>query len=174
MSLIPAPSVHPRTLRSLWEHYERGNDVALAALLCREARRGVPALYGVFSDHPLGDDWRDFAFNAVARYLERRRGTVYVVANPVHANLYKVGQTRGDVRQRLKSLNSAGVVGFFLEVAHQVVADRFFVETQAQKRLTTTCERHKEFFRCTYQLAQQAIETAAQQDARALSQLGAG
>lgn len=164
-------STNPATLRALWAHFESGRGAPLAALLCREARRGRSEVLDSFAGHPLADDWRDFAWASVQDYLNARRGRVYVVTNPVHGGLYKVGQTREDMQARLRTLNSAGVVGYFVEVYSVLVLDRFHVERAAQRALARTAVQHKEFFQCDYETATRALEAAAAQDATALTAL---
>lgn len=165
-----APVTNAATLRALWSHFEAGRAQRLASLLCREARLGRAAM-SCFVGHPLEDDWRDFASQSLQEYLQTRRGRVYVVTNPVNAGLYKVGQTREDMAARLKSLNSAGVVGYFVEVHSVVVSDRFYVERAAQRRLAQSAARHKEFFQCDFGTAMQALQVAAAADEAALARL---
>jgi hypothetical protein len=165
MPLVRTHHLHPATAAALWSHFETGRASALAALLCKEVRRGLTRPYDSFAGHVLEDDWRDFALQSVREYLMPRAGHVYVVANPVNAGLYKVGQTKNDVRKRLKSLNSAGVVGYFLEVSSRQVQDRFWVEAHAQRALAAVAQQHKEFFKCSYEQAMTAVEDAANRDA---------
>lgn len=124
-----------------------------------------------FGDHPLGDDWRDFALKSVQAWVTDRQGIVYVVANPMHLGFYKVGQTGASLAERLQTLNSAGVVGQFVEVHQAAVPDRFAVEAAVHRSLTETVPRHKEFFQCTAYQAIAAVELHASQERQAVAGL---
>lgn len=163
--------LHTATSAALWSHFEAGRSEALAALLCKEVRRGLTRPYESFSGHVLEDDWRDFALQSVRAHLAARAGYVYVVVNPVNPTLFKVGQTKRSVSERLASLNSAGVVGYFLEVASFPVHDRFWVEASAQRALAGLAEQHKEFFKCSSEQAVAAVRAAAEADNRYASSL---
>jgi hypothetical protein len=170
----PLP-LHSASRRTLWTLFQAGDGARLGAYLCDLARRGHADLLATFADHPLADDWRDMAWSCVQAHLAKTGGTVYVVANPVHVDLYKVGQTRGSVGERIKSLDSAGVVGYFVPVASHVVADRFAVEAAVHRRLRQRegCQQHKEFFACTWQQAISALEAEVAHEQSALAQFKA-
>lgn len=156
--------MHAATLRALWGHFEASRSGPLAEVLCREARAGRSNVLDAFTSHPLADDWRDFAWQSLQDHFTQRQGRVYVAGNPVNPGLYKVGQTKGSVDARFKSLTTAGVVGYFVEVSSKLVTDRFEVERTAHQLLAKQAPRHKEFFQCGYDLAVQALELAALTD----------
>lgn len=172
---MPAPlCLHSACRRALWTLFQSGDALRLGAYLCELARRGHRGLLATFDEHPLADDWRDLAWSGVQAHLQKAGGTVYVVANPVHVDLYKVGQTRGSVGERIKSLDSAGVVGYFVPVASYCVQDRFAVEAAVHRRLHRAgCQRHKEFFQCTWQEATAALEEEVAHEQAALAQFRA-
>jgi hypothetical protein len=147
----------------------------MGSYLCKLARRGHADLLATFDEHPLGDDWKDFAFEGLRNHFASSAGTVYVVTNPVHVNLYKVGQTQGAVAERISSLNSAGVVGYFIAVTDVQVKDRFAVEAAVHRVLRSRegSQSHKEFFQCTWDVATGALREQVAQEAAALAQFEA-
>ena len=153
--------LHASTLRSLWGLFLKNDAEELAQRLTQLALEGHRALLATFADHPLADDWHDFAAQALTDFFEKRRGTVYVVTNPVHEGLYKVGHTGGALSARLKSLNSAGVVGSFVVVDHVEALDRFAVEKMAHRELALVAQQHKEFFKADFPTVSQAVRAAA-------------
>lgn len=161
---------NPLTLRALWTAYERQDSPRVARLLCALARRGERNPMASFSDHPFADDFTDFAANAVSEHLRRRQGIVYVVANPVNKGFYKIGVTAHDVKKRLRSLRSAGVVGEFFEVDAVFALDRFAAEKRAHRKMAAVAPKHKEFFVTEYKVAIEAVQTSAAVENKVLSQ----
>jgi hypothetical protein len=129
-------------------------------------------LLATFDEHPLADDWKDAAYEGLRKHFDNCAGTVYVVTNPVHVNLYKVGQTQRAVDDRITSLNSAGVVGYFIPVADVQVQDRFAVEAAVHRLLKSRddAQFHKEFFSCTWDVAINALHEQTSIEAEHLAQ----
>jgi T5orf172 domain len=138
---------------TLIRHFERMDGARTAEILFDLARKGTKDPLSVLFGHPLEDEWRDFAGAAARDRIQKRRGTVYVVANPVHAGLYKIGVTKGDLSKRLRSLKTAGVVGEFLEIDQFQALDRFAAEKMAHRNLSKVAQRHKEFFATDWKTA---------------------
>ena len=171
--MLPAPTpLHSSSRRALWTLFETEQSARMGSYLCKLARRGHANLLATFDDHPIGDDWKDFAFAAIHSHFARCSGTVYVVTNPVHVNLYKVGQTQGEVAERISSLNSAGVVGYFVPVTDVQVKDRFAVEAAVHRvlRAREGTQSHKEFFQCTWDVATEALREQVVRENAALAQ----
>lgn len=164
--------LHNASHRALWSLFATAQSARLGSYLCKLARRGHTNLLATFNEHPLGDDWKDFAHEALRSHFVRSAGTVYVVTNPVHVNLYKVGQTQGDVQERISSLNSAGVVGYFVPVTDVQVKDRFAVEAAVHRvlRARKGTQNHKEFFECTWDVAMEALREQVARENAALVQ----
>lgn len=169
------PVLHPTSRKALWNLFQNEQAVRLGTYLCELARRGHTNILSTFDDHPLADDWQDFAWQSLKEHFSRTEGTVYVVTNPVHVNLYKIGQTRGAVGERIKSLDSAGVVGYFVPVASRQVADRFAVEVAVRRalRLKEGRQTHKEFVACTWEEAIAALEAETARETEVLAQFKA-
>lgn len=162
------------TKRALWAQFEREQGPSLARLLCDLSRRGHRELLSTFYGHPLADYWKDFALESLTAFVEKRKGVVYVAANPVNRGFNKVGQTKNCVEERLQSLNTAGVVGYFVKVYSVEVSDRFAVEAAAHRYLARAAPVHKEFFLCDWQTAVDAVVAAADQDEKDLEHLWNG
>lgn len=154
------PATSPLTLRALWAAYERQDAPRVARLLCALARRGEKSPMASFSEHPFADDFTDFAAAAVADHLRQRQGIVYVVANPVNRGFYKIGVTAHDVKKRLRSLRSAGVVGEFVEVDAVFALDRFAAEKRAHRKMAAVAPQHKEFFVTDFRVASEAVQSS--------------
>jgi hypothetical protein len=159
----------PKT-RLLARLFEEHNAPRTAEVLLDGVRSGVRDPLNSLFGHPLEDEWVDFAAHAVRERLQKRMGTVYVVTNPVHKDLYKVGMTSSSLEKRLRSLKTAGVVGEFIEVDQVQVLDRFVVERMAHHALASKAERHKEFFVTDWRSARLAILEAAAMDNHRLLQ----
>lgn len=150
--------------RALQRLIDSGDQNRLAKALLTMARMGEKNPLSVLHGHPLQDEWMDFAAGAVRQYVLHRSGTVYVVANPVHVNLYKVGVTKGPLEKRLRSLKTAGVVGEFIEIDQVFALDRFAAERLAHHILSSRVERHKEFFVTDYQTACAVVRKTVEAD----------
>lgn len=157
-----------RTLRTLWSCFEQDDGARAAQKLCKLVRRGVTDPLELFADHPLADEWRDFALKSVHDFLRQRTGLVYVATNPVHAGVYKIGVTAFDVRKRMSSLKTAGVLGSFIEVGQERALDRFQAEARALREMAQRGERHKELFRTSYATALRCVDQGVSQDNAAL------
>lgn len=153
-----------RALTALWRCFEAGRAGRTALILCAMARRGVHSPLDLFYDHPLCDEWRDFAYCAVEDHLRKRKGIVYVVTNPMNPGFYKIGVTGFDVNKRLRSLKSAGVVGEFVEVETAVALDRYSAESRAHQAMQKNFPRHKEFFFTDYKTASKVMRQSVASD----------
>lgn len=151
-------------LRALSRLFEKGDRVRTAKTLCEMAHQGVNNPLGVFFDHPLEDDWMDFAGQSLHEHFKRRKGFVYVVANPIHKHWYKVGMTAGSVEKRLRSLNTAGVIGDFIEIDQAYAFDRFSAEKMSHQTLSLLAQKHKEFFVTNWQTACHAMRESVSRD----------
>ncbi len=158
------PDVTQSNIQSLIRHFERNDGSRTSEILFLMARRGINDPLASLFGHPLEDYWRDFAGESVRDRIEKRNGIVYVVANPVHKGLYKIGLTAGNLEKRLRSLNTAGVVGEFIEIGHAHAFDRFVVEKMAHRKLSKVTQRHKEFFVTDWKVACQAVQDSASAD----------
>jgi hypothetical protein len=144
--------------------FERKDGTRTSEILFSMARKGIMDPMSSLFDHPLEDDWRDFAGAAVHERIEKRKGIVYVVANPVNNGLYKVGLTGGILEKRIRSLKTAGVVGEFIEVDHAHALDRFAAEKMAHRALGAVSQSHKEFFVTDWKTACQAVQDSVASD----------
>lgn len=88
-------------------------------------------------------------------------GYVYVLSNPGHRGLLKVGFTTKDVEKRVKELQTAGTPYDFKIVARFRVAEPRLVEQKAHKLLARQ-RANKEWFRVSLVEAQAAIQKAAE------------
>lgn len=141
----------------------------LAKALLEMARGGISRPLDAFADHPLADEWHDFAHAAVCAHLDSRRGLVYVASNPVHVGLYKVGSTAGETTAaRLKSLRTAGVVGEFHEIESFACLDRFGAERRAHRAMATQSQQHKEFFVTDHRTVTDVVRDCVASDNAAL------
>lgn len=152
--------------RSLWSAFEEGDKKKLAQGLVDLARAGFKNPATVFSDHPLYDDFMDFATASIQEFIQNRRGIIYVVHNPINRNFYKIGLTgAATLEKRLRSLNSAGVVGEIHEVERAYALDRFGAEGQAHKQMGKHTVQHKEYFVCDdYKLVSSVMQDAVKED----------
>lgn len=60
---------------------------------------------------PVIDDCREYALETISNLLDKRNGKVYIANNLNHIHLLKIGRTFKDIKDRERSLNSAGVIG---------------------------------------------------------------
>lgn len=144
--------------------YERGDEGRMAKLLFGLARRGHDNPLLAMRGHPLEDEWMDFAIRSVRKHQANRSGFVYVVANPVFRRLYKVGSTSKSLEQRIRSLETAGVVGEFVEVFQSPAIDRFAAEARAHRALSAMANQYKEFFDIDWQTACRVTREAVECD----------
>lgn len=156
----------PAKQRLLWRAFEDGDKKKIATVLLELARTGVRHPMLSFSDHPLYDDFIDFCSSAIADFLKGRGGLIYVVHNPAMPGFYKIGLTRSaTIDKRLKSLNSAGVVGKIYEVDCALAIDRFGAEAAAHKEMGRHAQQHKEYFACAdYRLVSAVMKKAVDSD----------
>lgn len=106
---------------------------------------------------PLMDECREFAYEEVARHLERRKGKVYIANNLLHYNHLKIGRTRKSIPERERSLNSAGVVGEIKIMYHVDCIDATMAESLIHRRLAAY-HQEKEFFDVPLDMAIHTME----------------
>lgn len=116
-----------------------------ARLLAVLINRGTADLFPAFDDHPLADDWRDFAWSSLEAWIKGRNGYVYVMVHPLYPGWAKVGRTRLAPENRAKMLTSEGVLGQFALAGAVRAADDWGLERRLHRALATW-PRHKEFF----------------------------
>lgn len=150
--------------------YERGDEARMAKLLFGLVRRGHANPLQAMNGHPFEDEWLDFATRSVRKHQAARFGYVYVVANPVFRGLYKVGSTSKGLDQRMRTLETAGVIGKFVEIFQAPALDRFAAEARAHRNLGAIAKRHKEFFAVDWQTACRVVQEAVQCDNALLTQ----
>lgn len=118
-----------------------------AQLLVKCIREGYTDLKADMLDHPIGDEWFDFARDGLAAHWQASRGHLYAAANPVTPNFIKVGLTARSPEKRLQQLNNSAVIGTYIFVETWAVHDRFYLEKAAHRALRAlgiAC--HKEHF----------------------------
>jgi hypothetical protein len=100
----------------------------------------VRSVYTVSEGNPVGTYW------------------VYILAHPVEDNIYKIGYTHKDPRERLKEINSqTGVVGEYRLVYMFRTCDGLFLENMVHKELSSLrLHSRKEHFQVS---REKAIET---------------
>lgn len=166
-----APELSEVTAKALWRLFENGDAKALAKRIFQLARSHHRVLQA-FSGHPFEDDWLDFAHESLRAHVARCTGFVYAAANPVHMNIYKVGQTGTTVEERLKALVNEGVFGHFEHVHAVRVPDRFYAEAQVHQRLALKVQRHKEFFKTSHALVIQVMDAVQLEEQLLLKSMG--
>lgn len=138
-------NIHPSSRAALRRAFHADDHEKAALLALALARKGVPRVDLLLADTPLGDDFSDFIYEAVARFYSDARGHLYVVTNPTYRDFFKVGMTSRSPAQRLAELNNEAVLGEFVLVQSWEVYDRYWLEKEAHRRLADS-PRQKEFF----------------------------
>lgn len=142
---------------------------ALALTLLREGWGWAT----LFCGHPLEDEWRDWAFQALQAYLAPRAGWVYVAVNPAtHVPVTKVGQSRKPPQQRVSALRTAGVLGGYHLLDFWSVADRHYTEAAILRRLRAHFESDRELFNAPTQDVLTIARDVVQGEGRWCAQLG--
>lgn len=136
-------------LPALFDAFSRQDSLSHGRLLARAIRTQDGSLSRALLEHPLGDEWLDFAQQSLSCWQAQDRGHLYVVTNPVTPAFLKVGKTRLAPAQRLKRLNNEAVVGAFILVQAWAVHDRHYLEAAVHRSLNEF-PRHKEFFVSTW------------------------
>lgn len=77
---------------------------------------------------------------ALAKYLKRRAGSVYVAAHAAFPGMVKIGMTRKAPEARVAQLTTAGLPGRYALIAAVPVQDAAFVEAQIHQTLAPAGE----------------------------------
>jgi len=133
----------------------------------------VQDVHALWREHPLGDEWREFALEGLQKWFDMRCGHVYVVRFSAAAGSVKVGQTRQNPWARLKQLNHEAVVHppALFDAVH--THDRWWLESCAHQALTLQgLHVAKEHFAVKPERALQLLTDLHAQDVQRFAALG--
>lgn len=160
--------IRKNSIRKLYRRFEEQELLEHGQCLAQLVRAGADELLAEIHDHPLGDEWADFAMKSLEALWAKNKGTLYIAANPVTDKFVKVGLTAGSAEHRMHQLNSAGVIGEYICVQSWDVWDRFTLERKAHKTLKAAgYTQHKEHFAAPWKLVIPIVEEVIHADARA-------
>lgn len=109
----------------IWQQYLSGDDV-----------------FCIDDCHPLKDNLRD----AINEGMKKYNGYIYVAEHP-NNDYYKVGMTRNNPENRIKSLNQAGVFDHLTLIKSYYVNDIRLENIIHQQLELCTPFKYKEFFK---------------------------
>ncbi|WP_181376214.1 GIY-YIG nuclease family protein [Novimethylophilus kurashikiensis] len=138
---------------------------AAAAKAVQLARKGKSM---PMEDGPVGDLLRDALVEGLADWVKAKTGYVYLASNPGTTNLYKIGQTRSSLEQRMRSLNGAGV----LVPWQAVMAWQVYDAPGLEARIHAACADLRikgELFQAPWRELVSRIERALQEDRQHLT-----
>ena len=136
-----------------------------ARTVCRLGRAQQADVLGAIREHPLGDEWADFAHRALTRYFRHTQGHIYLTSTLDHPGLIKLGKTKLAPLERMNSLSNESVIEPFKLLHSRLVHDRHWVEIQCHRRLTLSgMTRRKEFFPGKQAELEQCIQQVLEQD----------
>jgi hypothetical protein len=159
---MPITLSHP-TMKRLYSAFLAKDSSRHARIFVKTVRQGSLQISAEIRCHVLRDEWLDFLQLSLQDYWEERRGLVYVVANPVYHDCFKVGKTTKSLTERIQQLNNESVIGAFVAVQQWTVHDCHFLEKESHRALVAH-HVHKEFFKGTYSVLCATVEKTIQRD----------
>ena len=166
--------IHSLSLSSLYKSFHDNKPAHHARLFCRLVRQQNIDVISAIRGHVLGDDWQDFAFDALAQHFERAKGYLYLAASEQYNGLIKIGKTGQHPIQRLQALNNESVVYPFNLISSHPVHDRHWLELCVHRKLASQGFHHaKEFFTSHPEIACELINRSVLQDVALFEAQGA-
>lgn len=144
----------------------------LFAEKCLELSRRGFSVQSFFQDEGLADCYQELLNEALACYIERKAGHVYLSVHPIYpAGLYKIGATRKTPEERMQSLPTSGLPGQFVLVKSWAVPEPFAAETHCKR---TLAQRHVqgELYEGTFLELTAVMDGVVDEEWRLVRQLG--